>query len=321
MRRASRAAAAARCGDRPSAAPASARPPAESARTTESAGPAWASAWRSKATARSARTAAGGLARTGATPARPIRAAAAGDIGSAAAVTRRSAGRPIRRAGALHRGAREVVHRLDRFNAQALQAVADGIHHHARILSRLEARRVARHIARTELQIGADAPHIGLDRQARGTGQIREVVGSCARYLQLAARCEASLGLNALTDKRGIDAIEPQAADPQAVAIPFERSSHPRGSVATLLDQACDDHAVGAPQSRDRHLRADAPVFTAGPRDLLAEDGDLAALDAFDRPHDLADRIDAVGGQHAVGLALRHHARDMPDPQRLYRSS
>ena len=80
-----------------------------------------------------------------------------------------------------------MAHRLDRFNAQALQAVADGIHHHACILSRLKARRVARHKARSELQIIAHAPHIGFDRQARGAGQIREVVGACARDLQLAA--------------------------------------------------------------------------------------------------------------------------------------
>ena len=243
----------------PSAAPASteaaARPTAESTGTSRTA------TRGAKATAGSGRTAAGWLARTGATPAGRIRAAAAGDIGSATAVTRRSAGRPIRRARALHRGSREVAHRLDQFNAQALRAVADGIHHHARILARLEARGVARHIARTELQIASDAPHIGFDRQARGAGQIREVVGSCARDLQLAARCDASLGLNALTDERGIDAIEPQAADPQAVTIPFERSCHPRDGVATLLDQACDDHAVGASQSRDRHLRADGASF------------------------------------------------------------
>jgi len=32
-----------------------------------------------------------------------------------------------------------MAYRLDRFNAQALRAVADGIHHHARILARLKA--------------------------------------------------------------------------------------------------------------------------------------------------------------------------------------
>jgi hypothetical protein len=97
-------------------------------------------------------TAAWGLAWTeaavAAAPAGRIRAAATGDIGSTATpVSRRSAGCPIGPGRTLHRRSREMTYRLDRFNAQALRAITNGIYHHAHILARLEARRVARHIS------------------------------------------------------------------------------------------------------------------------------------------------------------------------------
>ncbi len=74
-----------------------------------------------------------------------------------------------------------------------------------------------RDIARAELQIAADRP--------------------CARDLHHALR-NTALSLNTLSDECGIDAVEPQAAYSQAVAIAYKWSGNPRCSVTALLDEA-----------------------------------------------------------------------------------
>src|SRR5438876_7837813 len=62
-----------------------------------------------------------------------------------------------------------------------------------------------------------------------------------------------------------------------------------------------------------------APAFVAGRYDPLAQHGHLAVLDAFDRPHHLADHADAVGDQRTVRLRQRQHARQMSDLERFRR--
>src|SRR5262249_58674054 len=82
--------------------------------------------------------------------------------------------------------------------------------------------------------------------------------------------------------------------------------------------QACNDRAVGAAQADPRDMRArTAPGFAAGRDDLLTEHGHPPGIDGFDRPDRLADHIDAAC-RPAIALALRHDARELPDPQRLH---
>jgi hypothetical protein len=220
----------------------------------------------------------------------------------------------------LHRRSREFVHRLHGLDLQAAGTVENGVDDHTRFAGRrLVPRHIARDIARAELQAGADAAHIGFDRQAGCSGQIGEIVRPGARDLHPTLR-NVALGLNTLSDQRRIDAHNPQTADPQAIAASFERSRNPRCGIAALLDQACNDDAIRPAQSGDRDINAGTtPAFVAAPDDLLAEDAHLAGLDGFNRPDDFADGFDPVGGQRAVGLAQCHNACDVSDPQRLCR--
>ena len=94
-----------------------------------------------------------------------------------------------------------------------------------------------RDIARAELQIAADAADIAFDRQTARAEEIREVVSPYARDLHHALR-NTALSLNTLSDQCGIDAVEPQAAYSQAVAIAYKRSGNPHCSVTALLDEA-----------------------------------------------------------------------------------
>jgi hypothetical protein len=94
-----------------------------------------------------------------------------------------------------------------------------------------------RDIARAELQIAADAADIAFDRETARAGEIGEIVGSAARDLHHALRYTA-LELDTLSDECGIDAVEPQAAYSQAVAMAFKWSGNPRCSVTALLDEA-----------------------------------------------------------------------------------
>jgi hypothetical protein len=220
----------------------------------------------------------------------------------------------------LHRRSRKFVHRLHGLHLQAKGPVENGVHDHTRFArGRLEARHIARDIAGAELQVAADTAHIGLDRQAACSGQIGKIVRLGARDLHHALR-HIALGLNTLSDQRRINADKPQTANPQAVATAFERSGNPRCGVAALLDKAGDDHAIGPAQSGDRDVNAGtAPAFVTVPYDFLTKDAHLAGLDGLNRPDHFADGFDPVGGQQAVGLAQRHNARDMSDPQRLRR--
>jgi hypothetical protein len=101
----------------------------------------------------------------------------------------------------------------------------------------LEATIVMRDIARAELQIAADSADIAFDRQTARAGEFREVVTPYARDLHHALR-NTALHLNTPSDECGIDAVEPQAAYSQAVAIAFKWSGNPRCSVTDLLDEA-----------------------------------------------------------------------------------
>jgi hypothetical protein len=57
-----------------------------------------------------------------------------------------------------------VAHRPDRLNPQATGAIGHRIHDHTRFAGRrLEARHIVRDVARAELQIAPDTPHIGFD--------------------------------------------------------------------------------------------------------------------------------------------------------------
>jgi len=65
---------------------------------------------------------------------------------------------------------------LHGFDLQPDRAIIDSMEHHARINMRLEARGVARHKARAQLQITADTAHIGFDRQTARAGEIGEII-------------------------------------------------------------------------------------------------------------------------------------------------
>jgi hypothetical protein len=110
-------------------------------------------------------------------------------------------------------------------------------------------------MARTKLQVTADAAHIGLDRQPAHAGQIGKIVRSRTRDLHHVLH-DATGGLNTLSDERGIHAGQPECANPQSIAIAFEQAGDPRCSVAARRDQACHDHPVGSAQSGRRDVTA-----------------------------------------------------------------
>jgi len=105
-------------------------------------------------------------------------------------------------------------------------------------------------------------------------------------------------------------AVEPQIADPQAVAIAFQQSL----TRVTVSWRCWIRLATMTPSvrrsPRPRHS-AGRPSLPAAPDHLLAEHGHFAGLDGFDRPMTSLTR--RCGWWKAPLPGDRHHARDMSD--------